>query len=81
MADATSYNDMFDLGIGWYACSLVVSININGYDRLWREVVMRMLCVMREGVSAETSRPLSKLVRSHPVSNTSFFHFSFVLIM
>lgn len=71
MADATSYNERFDLGIGLYACSLVVSIKIKGYDRLWREVV----CVRRERVSAETSRPLSKHVRSHPVSNTSFFHF------
>lgn len=70
MADATSYKDRFDLGIGLYACSLVVFVKIKGYDRLRREVVMR------EGDSAETSRPLSKRVRSHPVSNTSFFHFS-----
>lgn len=33
MADATPYNDTFDLGIGLYG----------GYDRLWREVVMRVL--------------------------------------
>lgn len=69
MADATSYNDRFDLGIGLYACSLVVSIKIKGYDKLWREVVMR------EEVRAETSRPLSKHARSQPVSNTHFFIF------